>query len=45
MSYVRQIVGFMDFDQEAVTGSMIADGSAVSYEDVVKELNDNIKKP
>lgn len=45
MSYVRQIVGFMDFDQEAVTASNVGTGSAVSYEEVVKELNDNVRRP
>ena len=42
-TYIRQIVGFMDFDKEIQTGSVGV--TTVTYEDVVKEINENVQKP
>lgn len=42
MGYVRQIVGFMDIDQEAVQGGGMSAAAPVTYDEVVKEINENL---
>ena len=50
LTYVQQIVGFMDFDQEGVPGESRGGGAASgggqhpqSYDDVVKEINEKFQ--
>ena len=48
LTYVQQIVGFMDFDQEGVPGdSRVAPAGGgqhpQSYDDVVKEINEKFQ--
>jgi len=48
LTYVQQIVGFMDFDQEGVPGDSRVVGNAggqqpQSYDDVVKEINERFQ--
>ena len=52
MSYVQQIVGFMDFDQEAVTGGaapgtagLAESPQAATFEEVAQEINERVKRP